>query len=349
MDEHAPYQMKMPQGEALHTAESCITEQSYEKMYFAINRRQLIMLTCDGFVVMLGLWAITGSHLAARLAFAMPLIIWLSAKWVVHRAYKSNRAKQEQTVHYTFYTDCLMSQTASAQRVVHYKDLYAMVETKDFFYLMPGMRECMILDKNACTPQLIEFLHGCGIPKRKSKKALTVLWCIATVIFLFAVLLLAGSPAKGAQPEPTPAATAEPAATEPPAESEAALPETPAPEESTKDPVSLGYEAVYETYLQADSNTHEGGMTAKGESYLIVNDTDDAVAFLQYDRDSENGDCALYVYERCAKDAMGGWSRQEAEILNIYAYEYSTGKTAASGKTGWGAAASAEYSALTGE
>ena len=56
---------------------------------------------------------------------------------------------------------------------------------------------------------------------------------------------------------------------------------------------------------------------------------------MQYDRDSANGSCALYVYERCPKDANGGWSRQEAQILNIYAYHYWDGATAASGKTGW--------------
>ncbi|MCO7110289.1 hypothetical protein NIA69_15750 [Gemmiger formicilis] len=69
---------------------------------------------------------------------------------------------------------------------------------------------------------------------------------------------------------------------------------------------------------------------------------------MQYDRDSANGSCALYVYERCPKDANGGWSRQESQILNIYAYHYWDGATAASGKTGWGDAPTKEYSELTG-
>ena len=38
-----------------------------------------------------------------------------------------------------------------------------------------------------------------------------------------------------------------------------------------------------------------------------------------------------------------------AELLNTYAYDCLTGETAASGKTGWGDAPSAEYAALTGE
>ena len=48
--------------------------------------------------------------------------------------------------------------------------------------------------------------------------------------------------------------------------------------------------------------------------YYIVNDTEDAVEILQYDRESANGSCGLYVYERCEKDAYGGWSRQEARF-----------------------------------
>ena len=106
---------------------------------------------------------------------------------------------------------------------------------------------------------------------------------------------------------------------------------------------------IYETYLKETSTTYEFKLTAKGEDYIILNDTDDAVEFLQYDRDSANGSCALYVYERCPKDANGSWSRQEAQILNIYAYHYWDGATAASGKTGWGDAPTKEYSELTGE
>jgi hypothetical protein len=73
------------------------------------------------------------------------------------------------------------------------------------------------------------------------------------------------------------------------------------------------------------------------------------VEILQYDRESANGSCGLYVYERCEKDAYGGWSRQEAQILNIYAYRYWEDIAVASGKAGWGDAPSREYSELTGE
>ena len=148
-------------------------------------------------------------------------------------------------------------------------------------------------------------------------------------------------------PAPTPTeSTAEATAPEEPAE-------TTAPEENgelfSKDYIGSGYKTIYNTYLKATSNTLEYGLTAKGDGYYIVNDTEDAVEILQYDRESANGSCGLYVYERCEKDAYGGWSRQEAQILNIYAYRYWEDIAVASGKTGWGDAPSREYSELTGE
>lgn len=148
-------------------------------------------------------------------------------------------------------------------------------------------------------------------------------------------------------PAPTPA--------EPPAETAApeGPAETTAPEENgeifSKDYIGSGYKTIYNTYLKATSNTLEYGLTAKGEGYYIVNDTENAVEILQYDRESANGSCGLYVYERCEKDAYGGWSQQEAQILNIYAYRYWEDIAVASGKTDWGDAPSREYSELTGE
>ena len=145
------------------------------------------------------------------------------------------------------------------------------------------------------------------------------------------------------EPTPQPAATAE-SAPEP----------TPQPSDSPDDTgggyLFDGYRAIYNTYLKDTATSYEFAYTAKGESYLIVSDTAEAIEFLQYDRDSANGSCGLYVLERCSKDANGQWSRQDGcEIVNIYAYHYWDGTTAASGKTSWGAAASREYRDLTGE
>lgn len=112
--------------------------------------------------------------------------------------------------------------------------------------------------------------------------------------------------------------------------------------------IDAGYDAIYAAYL-TDADTYRFGANAKGEDYLVTGETDDAITFLQFDRESDNGSCAVYAYERCPKNADGSWSQQDAELLNTYAYDCLTGETAASGKTGWGDAPSAEYAALTGE
>ena len=195
------------------------------------------------------------------------------------------------------------------------------------------------------------------------------LWQIilaAAVLFGFFVLLTVirtskidttpdpPTPAETPLPEETPPPPP-PTPTEPtpenttPQQPPQTTPPQPAPELFSKDYIGSGYKTIYNTYLKATSNTLEYGLTAKGDGYYIVNDTEDAVEILQYDRESANGSCGLYVYERCEKDAYGGWSRQEAQILNIYAYRYWEDIAVASGKTGWGDAPSREYSELTGE
>ena len=68
-----------------------------------------------------------------------------------------------------------------------------------------------------------------------------------------------------------------------------------------------------------------------------------------YDRVSKNGRCGLYVCYETDKGSDGSWSPSDAAILDMYAYEYSTGIIADSGKTAWADAGSEEYQALTGE
>lgn len=137
-------------------------------------------------------------------------------------------------------------------------------------------------------------------------------------------------------PEPQPTPTPEPSSSL--AES-AAL----SPEES-------GYRTIYSIFLADTCPLFEETCHAKGNSYVVLKDTDAFTEILEYDRDSQNGRCGLYVYYRCPKAADGSWSVQDdQQILNIYAYEYATGAVAVSGKTSWGSAAAQAYLDLTGD
>ena len=123
-------------------------------------------------------------------------------------------------------------------------------------------------------------------------------------------------------PEPQPTPTPEPSSS--PAES-AAL----SPEES-------GYRTIYSIFLADTCPLFEETCHAKGNSYVVLKDTDTFTEILEYDR--------------CPKAADGSWSVQDdQQILNIYAYEYATGAVAVSGKTSWGSAAAQAYLDLTGD
>lgn len=133
---------------------------------------------------------------------------------------------------------------------------------------------------------------------------------------------------------------------------------TPTPAASSSEPSSIafsedsiesGYQAIYAHFLAETCPLYEENAHAKGNSYIVLNDTDTSIEILEFDRDSQNGQCGLYVYYRCPKSSDGSWSVQEQEILNIYAYEYATGAIAVSGKTSWASPAAQVYLDLTGE
>ena len=144
--------------------------------------------------------------------------------------------------------------------------------------------------------------------------------------------------------------------------SEKEPPHTPAPTASadsesssssivfSEDSIESGYQAIYTHFLAETCPLYEERAHAKGNSYIVLNDTDSFIEILEFDRDSQNGQCGLYVYYRCPKSSDGSWSVQDGqEIINIYAYEYATGAIAVSGKTSWSSPASQAYLDLTGE
>lgn len=111
-----------------------------------------------------------------------------------------------------------------------------------------------------------------------------------------------------------------------------------------------GYRKLYDTYLAESSDgTFAKQYNAKGNSYVIIAQDSSMMRYLMYDRDSTNGKCGLYVLYEVKKDGDGNYSLSDASILDMYAYEYRTGNTADSGRTGWADAGSEEYRSLTGE
>ena len=83
-----------------------------------------------------------------------------------------------------------------------------------------------------------------------------------------AVLARRSIPAETAPaPTPLPAVTAAP--TEEPAPTAAPTAEPDTEETISKDPISTGYDVIYETYLKETSTTYEFKLTGKREDYII--------------------------------------------------------------------------------
>ena len=83
--------------------------------------------------------------------------------------------------------------------------------------------------------------------------------------------------------------------------------------------------------------------------YFVLHESAADITYLEYDRDSRNGNCGLYVLLKAAKSSDGSWSQSEAQMQNTYAYEYSTGAIVESGKVDWSDSGNEEYRKLTGE
>lgn len=120
-------------------------------------------------------------------------------------------------------------------------------------------------------------------------------------------------------------------------------------QDSESEQIREGALEIFDQYFAAEGSTFQEGYTAKGDTYFVLNENDSDITYLQYDRDSQNGNCGLYVLFKASKSSDGSWSPSDAQMQNTYAYEYSTGAIVESGKTDWSDAGSEEYQNLTGE
>ena len=111
--------------------------------------------------------------------------------------------------------------------------------------------------------------------------------------------------------------------------------------------IDKGYQAIHDKYFQSDS--FEKDYNAKGNSYVILKKDSGSLTYLIYDRDSANNTCGLYVLFETPVADDGSYSLTNATMQNTYAYDYSTGTIAASGKKDWSDTGSKEFQELAGE
>ena len=115
------------------------------------------------------------------------------------------------------------------------------------------------------------------------------------------------------------------------------------------DEIYDGYRTIYQQYFADEGCDFMISYSASGNSRAILNENEEIIEFLAYDRLSENEKCELYVWYRSKKNADGSWHISEAEILDIFAYNVSTKDVVSSGKTSWSATGNEKYYKVTGE
>ena len=109
------------------------------------------------------------------------------------------------------------------------------------------------------------------------------------------------------------------------------------------DEIYDGYRTIYQQYFADERCDFMISYSASGNSRVILNENEEIIEILVYDRLSENEKCELYVWYRSKKNADGSWYISEAQILDIFAYSMSTKDVISSGKTSWSATGSEEY------
>ena len=257
MEDQKSWQLEQPQGTPLYTLDVHNTQTMYVKRMFLVNRLRLWQLAV--LVALLFLYINSASVLGFVLGFlSIPYVFFLARSMAVS-AYKSNETARGKLVHYTFYEDCFTVQSSYSQSTIWYDDLYRVIVRKHSVCLMVSNRIGYALCENECSESVLDFLRERCAEKRKPKgkeTLFTVLFALFCVLFLgyacMAVLARRSIPAETAPaPTPLPAVTAAP--TEEPAPTAAPTAEPDTEETISKDPISTGYDVIYETYLKEES------------------------------------------------------------------------------------------------
>lgn len=99
--------------------------------------------------------------------------------------------------------------------------------------------------------------------------------------------------------------------------------------------IEEGYLKIYETYIKDTDEEYRKDYSAKGYSYIVTYEDETQIRYLMYDRDNQEGTKAQYVYYKNIKNTDGSWSMMDAEILDMYQYDYESKEVKDLQKTSW--------------
>lgn len=99
--------------------------------------------------------------------------------------------------------------------------------------------------------------------------------------------------------------------------------------------IDEGYLKIYQTYIKDTDAEYRKDYNAKGYSYIVTFEDETEIRYLMYDRDDQEGTKAQYVYYKNIKNADGSWSLMDAEILDMYQYDYESKEVKDLEQTSW--------------
>lgn len=99
--------------------------------------------------------------------------------------------------------------------------------------------------------------------------------------------------------------------------------------------IDEGYQRIYQTYIKETDAEYRKDYNAKGYSYIVTYEDETQVRYLMFDRDNQEGTKAQYVYYKSIKSPDGSWNMMDAEILDMYQYDYESKEATDLEKTSW--------------
>ncbi len=99
--------------------------------------------------------------------------------------------------------------------------------------------------------------------------------------------------------------------------------------------IDEGYLKIYQTYIRETDSEYRKDYNAKGYSYIVTYEDETQIRYLMYDHDNQEGTKAQYVYYKNIKSTDGSWSMMDAEILDMYQYDYESKEVEDLQQTSW--------------
>ncbi len=156
----------------LYTTQAILTFDEYKRFSLAVRRKNSILYMILILILyILGLnyiMYITGKEMLIGLImcilFSVIFIVafWLANQNLIKKTYYNNKFTQDLILNYEFYPDYIMESCRNGTSKLYYKDIYGIMETKTNLYIMSTKNQGMIILKEKCSLELMDYIKGLG-------------------------------------------------------------------------------------------------------------------------------------------------------------------------------------------